>query len=204
MLEQGPSKSTNLMEWDKMWAINKRIIDPLCTRFMAVSVDKASVLEVLNGPEKPEIHTVACSPTNAAVGNRPYWRSKNILLEFQDADEIKVDEKVTFMNWGNFLIKSKEIQPDGSYKLTGLFLEDDKDWKKTRKYTWLAKVYILSFRMPILLRLSLWSMTISSKLRRSKRMWQSKTLLTSTRGSPGYAMFSPTSDCYSKTTTFNF
>jgi len=139
MLEQGPSKSTNLMEWDKMWAINKRIIDPLCTRFMAVSVDKASVLEVLNGPEKPEIHTVACSPTNAALGNRPYWRSKNILLEFQDADEIKVDEKVTFMNWGNFLIKSKEIQPDGSYKLTGLFLEDDKDWKKTRKYTWLAK-----------------------------------------------------------------
>jgi len=139
MLEQGPSKSTNLMEWDKIWAINKRIIDPLCTRFMAVSVEKASTVEVLNGPEKPEVYTIACSPTNADLGTRPYWRSKNILLEFQDADEIKVDEKVTFMNWGNFLIKSKDLQADGSWKLTALFLEDDKDWKKTRKYTWLAK-----------------------------------------------------------------
>lgn len=140
MLEQGPSKNTNLMEWDKLWAINKRIIDPICPRFMAVSVEKASVLEVLNGPEKPEAFQVAASPTNAALGNRPYWRSRNILLEFQDAEEIQVDEKVTFMNWGNFLIKSKELQPDGSYKLTALYLEDDKDFKKTRKYTWLAKV----------------------------------------------------------------
>ena len=42
------------------------------------------------------------------------------------------------MNWGNFVIKSKELRPDGSYKLTAEFLSDDKDFKKTRKYTWLA------------------------------------------------------------------
>ena len=42
------------------------------------------------------------------------------------------------MNWGNFVIKSKELRPDGSYKLTAEFLPDDKDFKKTRKYTWLA------------------------------------------------------------------
>jgi len=28
MLEQGPSKNTNLMEWDKIWSINKSILDP--------------------------------------------------------------------------------------------------------------------------------------------------------------------------------
>lgn len=27
MLEQGPSKNTNLMEWDKIWASNKKNID---------------------------------------------------------------------------------------------------------------------------------------------------------------------------------
>jgi glutamyl-tRNA synthetase len=141
MLEQGPSKNTNLMEWDKLWATNKRIIDPMCPRFAAVSVEKASTVEIINGPEKPEAFAVAASPTNAALGTRPYWKTKNILLEFQDAEEIQVDEKVTFMNWGNFLIKSKELQPDGSYKLTALYLEDDKDFKKTRKYTWIAKVF---------------------------------------------------------------
>jgi glutamyl-tRNA synthetase len=38
MLEQGPSKRSNLMEWEKIWAINKRIIDPICPRYSAVSV----------------------------------------------------------------------------------------------------------------------------------------------------------------------
>jgi glutamyl-tRNA synthetase len=53
MLEQGPSKRSNLMEWEKLWAINKRIIDPVCPRYSAVSVEKASRLTVVNGPEEP-------------------------------------------------------------------------------------------------------------------------------------------------------
>ena len=91
MLEQGPSKNTNLMEWDKLWATNKRIIYPLCPRFMSVSVDKASLVEILNGPPKPEALLTAASPTNPSLGERPYWKSSRILLEFQDAEEIQVD-----------------------------------------------------------------------------------------------------------------
>jgi hypothetical protein len=29
---QGSSRSNNLMEWDKLWAINKKIIDPVAPR----------------------------------------------------------------------------------------------------------------------------------------------------------------------------
>jgi len=36
MLDQGPSKNTNLMEWDKIWAINKDIIDPITPRYTAI------------------------------------------------------------------------------------------------------------------------------------------------------------------------
>ena len=36
MLEQGPSKSTNLMEWDKLWAYNKDYIDPISPRYTAI------------------------------------------------------------------------------------------------------------------------------------------------------------------------
>lgn len=42
------------------------------------------------------------------------------------------------MNWGNFQILTKELQQDGSYAITAEFLPDDKDFKKTKKITWLA------------------------------------------------------------------
>jgi len=42
------------------------------------------------------------------------------------------------MNWGNIMIKTKELQGDGSYLMTGEFLPEDKDFKKTNKITWLA------------------------------------------------------------------
>jgi len=52
---------------------------------------------------------------------------------------LKVGERVTLMNWGNVLIKTKEVQPDGSYHMTGEYLPEDKDFKTTKKITWLAE-----------------------------------------------------------------
>lgn len=139
MLEQGPSKRSNLMEWEKLWAINKRIIDPVCPRYSAVSVEKASRLTVVNGPEQPIATSVEMSKLNKDLGLRPLWKSKNLLIEFDDADTIcNVGEKVTFMNWGNFNILTKELQADGSYNLTAEYLPEDVDFKKTKKITWLA------------------------------------------------------------------
>jgi glutamyl-tRNA synthetase len=34
---KGPSKNTNLMEWDKLWATNKKNIDPVSGRYTAIS-----------------------------------------------------------------------------------------------------------------------------------------------------------------------
>lgn len=139
MLEQGPSKRSNLMEWEKLWAINKRIIDPICPRYSAVKVDKASRIIIDNAPQEPEAVTVAQNKLNLPLGERPLWKSNNVLVDFIDADTLlKVGEKVTLMNWGNVLIKSKDIQPDGSYLMHGDYLADDKDFKKTAKITWLA------------------------------------------------------------------
>ena len=139
MLEQGPSKRANLMEWEKIWAINKRIIDPICPRYAAVSVNKASKIIVTNGPKEPEAITVMNNKLNAALGERPVWQSNELLVEFDDADQlVVVGEKITLMNWGNFQIHKKEIQPDGSYLITAEYLPEDKDFKKTKKITWLA------------------------------------------------------------------
>lgn len=139
MLEQGPSKRANLMEWEKLWAINKRIIDPICPRYSAVRVEKASRILIENVPKEPEAVTVAMNKLNLPLGDRPLWKSSNILVDFLDADKlINVGEKVTLMNWGNVLIKTKELQADGSFQMTGQYLAEDKDFKKTNKITWLA------------------------------------------------------------------
>lgn len=51
MLAQGPSKNSNLMEWDKLWAINQKHLDPVCTRYVGISKEKVSTLKILNGSE---------------------------------------------------------------------------------------------------------------------------------------------------------
>jgi glutamyl-tRNA synthetase len=52
MLEQGPSRNTNLMEWDKLWSNNKAIIDPVTARYSAINKDGACRLTIENGPEQ--------------------------------------------------------------------------------------------------------------------------------------------------------
>ena len=48
MLEQGPSKNTNLMEWDKIWALNKNSVDPIAPRYTAIVSDSAVRLIIDN------------------------------------------------------------------------------------------------------------------------------------------------------------
>lgn len=52
MLEQGPSKNSNLMEWDKIWALNRKMLDRDCHRYTAVSQDDCVYLEVVDTDEK--------------------------------------------------------------------------------------------------------------------------------------------------------
>lgn len=44
----------NLMEWDKLWNINKKIIDPVCPRHTAVHAEARVLLTLLDGPENPD------------------------------------------------------------------------------------------------------------------------------------------------------
>ena len=37
ILSQGASKNVTLQEWEKLWSINKRIIDPVCPRSVSAN-----------------------------------------------------------------------------------------------------------------------------------------------------------------------
>lgn len=48
IINQGASKNVTYQEWDKIWTINKKLIDPVCPRHTGIEVDK-KVLVTIEG-----------------------------------------------------------------------------------------------------------------------------------------------------------
>jgi len=140
ILDQGDSNKTVNMDILQLWAHNKRVIDKIIPRFTVVRKDPAPAILVLNVPASPESVTVLRHKQNESLGHKTIVRANKVFLEAEDAKEIKVGEKVTLMDWGNFTITSSNKGSDGTIQLTGEFLVDDTDFRKTKKLTWLPAV----------------------------------------------------------------
>jgi len=100
-LFQGASKNLNLMEWDKLWTINKKIIDPVCPRHTAVIEERRVLLTLTNGPEEPFTRIVPRHKKYEGAGEKCTTFTKRIWIEHADAESISVDEEITLMDWGN-------------------------------------------------------------------------------------------------------
>ena len=137
MLEQGPSKNTNLMEWDKIWANNKMVIDPIAPRYTCIGKDTACKLFIENGPEPVEGRSQPLHPKNDAIGSKATIYGKELWIEYDDAIELSEGEKITLMKWGNATI-SKKVVDGKNIQLWANIDEADKDFKKTKKITWLC------------------------------------------------------------------
>jgi len=122
MLDQGPSRSTNMMEWDKIWAFNKVVIDINAPRFRSVA-DPVKI-ELLNGPEEPYFQSVPLHDKNADLGTKPMAYAKTVLIEKDDADCIAKDEKITLMKWGNAIVK-EIVEENGQKTLKAELALDD-------------------------------------------------------------------------------
>lgn len=134
---QGASKSEVLMDMDKVWAINRKVIDPVVPRHTAISKEGAVTLTLSNVPE-PFHKTVPKHKKNADLGDKVTYYSNKILLEKTDADALKVGQKVTLMDWGNCVIDSIVKGEDGQLAVTGTMTMDDTNYSGTVKLTWLA------------------------------------------------------------------
>ncbi|XP_012942923.1 bifunctional glutamate/proline--tRNA ligase [Aplysia californica] len=138
IITQGSSRSVNMMEWDKIWAYNKKVIDPVVPRFTALL--EADVVQVNIAGAKVESKDVAKHPKNADIGNKKVWYGPRIFIDGADALVMKEGEVVTFINWGNIVIK--KINKDSSGKISSIDAElnlENTDYKKTQKITWLAE-----------------------------------------------------------------
>ncbi|KAK1574949.1 hypothetical protein Q3G72_001270 [Acer saccharum] len=140
ILEQGASKNLNLMEWDKLWTINKKIIDHVCPRHTAVIEERRVLLTLTNGPDEPFVRIMPRHKKYEGAGEKETTFTKRIWLDHEDAKSISVDEEVTLKDWGNAIVKEISKDRDGNVtQLTGvLHLEGSVKTTKL-KLTWLPK-----------------------------------------------------------------
>ena len=140
MLEQGPSKNMNLMEWDKLWALNKKNLDPISRRFTALNNERQAVVTIVNADDIDMATTVIpMHPKNPDAGEKPLYKCPQLMIEPDDAELIEEGEKVTLMKWGNFVVESKKETEQGNFEISVKATLEDQNYKGTKKLTWLPR-----------------------------------------------------------------
>ena len=135
MLEQGPSRNTVNMEWDKIWAVNKQILDKVVPRYMCIGKNTNVKLVIENGPETPEAISVLLHAKAPELGHKATMIGKNLLIEAEDAKTIKVGDRITLMKWGNARV-TKVADAAGDF-ISATIDVTDMDFKGTAKLSWI-------------------------------------------------------------------
>ncbi|SJX65384.1 probable GUS1-Glutamyl-tRNA synthetase [Sporisorium reilianum f. sp. reilianum] len=138
ILAQGPSQQIINMEWDNIWTINKRIIDPVVPRYTAL--DKEGIVKVsVKGAAKRHTKEMPRHKKNPDLGSKVTVFDEVVYVEQADARSFGQGEEVTFMDWGNVIVDSKQTDAAGNVLSIEATANLDGDFKKTKKkVTWLA------------------------------------------------------------------
>merc|ERR1719235_1194589 len=141
VMTQGASKATNLMAWDKIWAINKQKIDPVVPRYAAVEDSEAVKLVLSDGPAEPYGTMIACHQKTAELGERLQVYSKEVFLRKSDLALVSDGEEVTLLHWGNAFIKKVNKGKNGEIVGASGSLNPGGDVKSTKwKLHWVPAV----------------------------------------------------------------
>lgn len=134
---QGVSRRIVNMEWNKFWAVNKKEIDTLAKRYMAIDKCANVKFTVTNAPEEHDNCYVSTDfhPKNPNLGKRVVRISKNILLEKVDTEGIVVGEEIVLMRWG--VVKVTKVSDNGH---EGEFIPNGNVKAAKRKLSWIADV----------------------------------------------------------------
>ncbi|KDN52964.1 glutamyl-tRNA synthetase [Tilletiaria anomala UBC 951] len=140
ILATGPAQQVVNMEWDTIWALNKKIIDPVVPRFTAIEINDMVTCHINGAPPSHE-KAVAKHKKNIELGTKTTTYDSPVYIEQVDAQSFAEGEEITLMDWGNVFVKSKRLAADGktveSLELDAHF---EGDFSKTdKKVTWLAK-----------------------------------------------------------------
>ncbi|TBU35547.1 glutamate-tRNA ligase [Dichomitus squalens] len=140
MLTQGPSQAIVSLEWDSLWTLNKKVIDPIAPRFWALSKANLVPVTVKGAPTEIEVKTLPKHKKNPEVGEKKTVYSSKIFVEQEDAVSFDDQEEITLMDWGNAIVRSKTSNESGIITAIEVELHLEGDFRKTKKkITWLAQ-----------------------------------------------------------------
>lgn len=138
MFNQGFGISDNMMEYDKLWTENKRVLDPKVSRLTAIDADNHAVLHITDGITELTPRSVPLHPKKPDGGLKVIRTGPRILIDERDVipEMVKDGDEITLIEWGNVIVdridrSSPQTQLYGRLNLGG-------DVKKTRKLSWLA------------------------------------------------------------------
>ncbi|CEF67244.1 Bifunctional glutamate/proline--tRNA ligase [Strongyloides ratti] len=138
IVAQGGSRSVVTMEWDKIWAFNKKVIDPIAPRYTGLVKENLVTVNVLNQTEEIS-KEIDLHPKNPSVGKKKVNYCQKVYLEQEDAKALKEGDVVTFVNWGNMNVKKIVKNGDVITEMSVEYDPNNTDFKKTLKFTWLSE-----------------------------------------------------------------
>ncbi|KAA0160997.1 hypothetical protein FNF31_04071 [Cafeteria roenbergensis] len=138
IMAQGASKKDVEMEWDKFWAMNKKVVDPIAHRFFGISDEGKVPVVIAGAPEEPEAFSVPLHPKNAEAGTKAMYKASRVFVEGEDAASFVKGEEVTLMRWGNIVIDEVVTGPSGAIEEVRATLNEAGDVKATKlKVCWI-------------------------------------------------------------------
>ncbi|XP_050061571.1 bifunctional glutamate/proline--tRNA ligase-like isoform X5 [Aphis gossypii] len=150
IVAQGSSRTVTAMQWDKIWSLNRGIIDLIAPRHTTLLLSNSNkenavlsyppVEVVVEDVKKAyKIDNVPRHPKNSQLGLKNcVWAAPKILIDYSDAELLEAGRHATFINWGNLLINRIERNQDN--KIEKIYAVSDlgnTDFKSTIKVTWL-------------------------------------------------------------------
>ncbi|KAJ1817583.1 glutamate--tRNA ligase, partial [Coemansia sp. RSA 2599] len=140
VLMQGASQKNMLLEWDKIWALNKRVIDPVAPRHTALLKKELVPVTVVDGPAEPYVKEILRHKKNPELGTKHTVFSSQLFVDQTDAATFEVGEELTLMDWGNAIVKEIERTAEGVVCNAKFALHLEGDVKATKKkITWLGQ-----------------------------------------------------------------
>jgi glutamyl-tRNA synthetase len=99
-------KSTVKMELDKLWTLNKKLIDVNTSRCLMVPEEDVVAVQV----QAPDFHTrsVPVHPSHQDGATRPLLLSPEIWVPLQDIKSAEAGEVIMLMHWGRFVVERNE------------------------------------------------------------------------------------------------